>query len=282
VKTRRQFVATLGSAAAGIAFFPARARAAADLRIAFVPEVATSSASLTEKQPFIDYFAKATGRRVDLKIPTNYAATVEALGNGSIDLAYFGGLTYLKASALYGARPVAQRVEDRNFHSLFITNAPVAAINSLKDLRGKQFAFGDINSTSGHLIPVKVLLEAGIDPEKDLTARFTGNHTATALAVNSGAVVAGAIDETVYHKMIDDKTIDPVKTRVFYTSAPFLDYVWAVRKDLEEPLVAQIRTGFLSLTDPKVLAIVRGTKFVAANDKEYDPLRAVAKKLGLI
>lgn len=278
--TRRHFAASIGAAAASIAFFPARACAAADLRIAFVPEVATTSASLSEKQPFIDYFAKATGRRVDLKIPTNYAATVEALGNGSVDLAYFGGLTYLKASALYGARPIAQRIEDRNFHSLFITNSP--AINALKDLKGKQFAFGDVNSTSGHLIPVKELLEAGVDPDKDLTARFTGNHTTTALAVNSGQVPAGVLDETVYRKMIDEKTIDPAKTRVFYTSKPFLDYVWAVRKDLEEPLVAQIRSAFLNLGDPKVLAIVRGTKYVAANDREYDALRAVAKKLGLL
>ena len=277
---RRHFAASIGAAAASIAFFPARARAAADLRIAFIPEVATTSASLSEKQPFIDYFAKATGRRVDLKIPTNYAATVEALGNGSVDLAYFGGLTYLKASALYGAKPLVQRVEDRNFHSLFITNSP--AINSLKDLKGKQFAFGDVNSTSGHLIPVKELLEAGVDPEKDMTTRYTGNHTTTALAVNSGQVPAGALDETVYHKMIDDKSIDPAKTRVFYTSKPFLDYVWAVRKDLEEPLVAQIRTGFLTLSDPKVLAIVRGTKYVLANDREYDPLRVVAKKAGLL
>jgi phosphonate transport system substrate-binding protein len=278
--TRRQFAATLGIAAAGVAFFPSRARAAGELRIAFVPEVATSAASIGEKQPFVDYFAKATGRAVDLKIPTNYAATVEALGNGSIDLAYFGGLTFLKASALYGAKPLVQRVEDRNFHSLFITNT--ATMNALRDLKGKTFAFGDVNSTSGHLIPLKELLEAGIDPDKDLTARFTGNHTTTALAVNSGQVVAGALDETVYRKMIDDKTIDPQKTRVFYTSKPFIDYVWAVRKDLDEPLVAQIRTGFLTLSDPKVLSIVRGTKYVVANDREYDPLRVVAKKAGLL
>lgn len=278
--TRRHFAATLGAAAASVAFFPARARAAADLRISFVLDVATTAASIAEKQPFIDYFAKVTGRNVKLVIPTNYAATVEAIGNESTDLAYFGGLTYLKAAALYGVKPLVQRVEDRNFHSLFITNS--AAIASLRDLKGKTFAFGDVSSTSGHLIPVKELLEAGIDPEKDIVARFTGSHTATGVAVNAGQVAAGALDESVYRKMIDDKTIDPQKTRVFYTSKPFVDYVWAVRKDLEEPLVEQIRAGFLNLSDPKVLEIVRGTKYVVANDREYDPLRVVAKKVGLL
>jgi phosphonate transport system substrate-binding protein len=279
-QTRRQFATTLGAVAAGVAFFPSRARAAGDLRIAFVPEVATSPASISEKQPFVDYFAKATGANVKLIIPTNYAATVEAFGNGSLDLAYFGGLTYLKASALYGAKPVAQRVEDRNFHSLFITNSP--AINSLKDLKGKQFAFGDVNSTSGHLIPVKELLEAGIDPDKDILSHFMGNHTTTALAVASGRVAAGALDESVYKKMVEDKQIDPAKVRVFYTSKPFIDYVWAVRKDLDPALVGKIRSGFLEMSDPKVLSIVRGTKYVVANDQEYDALRVVAKKIGLL
>lgn len=279
-QTRRRFAAVLAAAAAGAAFFPARARAAGELRIAFIPEVATTTSSITEKQPFVDYFARVTGRTVKLIVPTNYAATVEALGNESIDLAHFGGLTYLKAAARYGARPLVQRLEDRRFHALFITSA--ASVNALKDCKGKTFAFGDVNSTSGHLIPAKELIEAGIDPEKDLLARYSGNHTNTAIAVNAGQVVAGALDESVYSKLVSDKTIDPQKARVFATSKPFVDYVWAVRRDLDDALVTQLRHGFLQLTDPKVLAIVRGTRYVTANDREYDSLRAVAKQVGLL
>ncbi|GAC1539482.1 MAG: putative selenate ABC transporter substrate-binding protein [Candidatus Velthaea sp.] len=277
--TRRTFVAAL-AAGAGVAFFPARARAAGDLRVAFIPEVATTSASISEKQPFVDYLSKITGRNVKLVIPTNYAATVEAIGNESLDLAHFGGLTYLKAQQRYGVKPLVQRLEDRRFHALYITGSP--AIGTLKDVRGKTFAFGDVNSTSGHLIPAKELIEAGIDPEKDITARFSGNHTNTAIAVSAGQVAAGAIDESVYAKLIADKTIDAQKARVFVTSKPFVDYVWAVRRDLEPETITNLRHAFLQMTDPKVLAILRGTRYVTANDKEYDPLRAVAKRVGLL
>ncbi|GAC1411786.1 MAG: putative selenate ABC transporter substrate-binding protein [Candidatus Velthaea sp.] len=278
--TRRRFLSAASASVAGIVVFPARAVAAGDLRVAFIPEVATTSASISEKQPFVDYLAKATGRTVKLVIPTNYAATVEAIGNESLDLAHFGGLTYLKAQQRYNVKPLVQRLEDRRFHSLFVTNSP--AVMTLKDLRGKTFAFGDVNSTSGHLIPARELIESGIDPERDITARYSGNHTNTAIAVNAGQVVAGALDESVYAKLLADRTIDAQRTRVFVTSKPFVDYVWAVRRDLDGDLITQLRHAFLQLSDPKVLAILRGTKYVTANDTEYESLRSIAKRVGLL
>ncbi|GAC1500282.1 MAG: putative selenate ABC transporter substrate-binding protein [Vulcanimicrobiaceae bacterium] len=271
-----------GLTAAAAATLPSRARAADELRVAFIPDVATTAASYAEKQPLVDMLQTATGRSVRLIIPTNYAATVEAIGNEGVDLAYFGALTYVKANARYGARPLVQRMEDRAFHSLFIASATNDGLKSLKDLKGKTFAFGDVNSTSGHLIAIKELGEAGLNPDTDLRTRYTGNHTATAVAVASGQVDAGALDETVYRKLVADKTLDPAKARVFYTSKPFIDYVWAVRKDLDSGLVTSIRHGFLQARDPKLLALLRATRYVTANDREYDTIRDLAKKLNLL
>jgi phosphonate transport system substrate-binding protein len=277
--SRRVF--TLGTAAAAVASVAPRAvRAADELHVAFVPEIATTSASISAKQPFVDWLSKSTGRDVKLIIPTNYAATIEAVGNGSVDLAYFGGLAYLKAEAHYGVVPLVQRIEDRSFHALFITNSP--DVKTLADLKGKTFAFGDVISTAGHLIPAKDLLEAGVDPTKDLTARFTGNHTNTALAVNAGQVLAGGLDETVYHQMVANKQIDPEKARVFKTSEPFVDYVWTTSKTLDPATAAKIKAAFLALTDPAVLTVLRGTKYVVATNAEYDPLRKVAQQLQML
>lgn len=277
--SRRAF--TLGTTATiATAFTPRPARSADELHVAFVPEVATTSASISAKQPFVDGLSKATGRDVKLIIPTNYAATVEAVGNGSVDLAHFGGLAYLKAEAHYGVTPQVQRQEDRAFHALFITSSP--DVKTLSDLRGKTFAFGDVISTSGHLIPAKELLEAGVDPTKDLTVRFTGNHTNTALAVNAGQVVAGGLDETVYHAMVAAGTIDPTKARVFRTSAPFVDYVWTTSKGLDPAVAAKIKSAFLSLNEPAVLGLLRATKYVVATNTEYDPLRKVAQQLQML
>ena len=286
IDRRRFLIAASIASTAGVAGFanalrPAAA-AAEPLRVAFVPEVATTADSLAAKQPWIDYFQAKLNRPVKLTIPTNYAATVEAIGNGSVDIAHFGGLTYVKAQARYGVLPLVQRVEDRHFHSLFITNDP--ALKTLKDVAGKTFAFGDVNSTSGHLIPAEELLAIGIDPDTGLASpRFTGNHTTTAIAVNSGQVVAGALDESVYRKLVADKTIDGTsKARVFFTSRPFVDYVWAARKDLAPATIALVRETFLGIKDKSVLDVTRASAYVVADDREYDGIRATAKRLNLL
>ncbi len=277
--TRRSFLTGAAAVAAALAL-PRFARAADDLHVAFVPEVATTPQSIAAKQPFIDFLQHATNRTVRLIVPTNYAATVEAVGNGSVDLAHFGGLAYLKASERYHADALVQRSEDRAFHSLFITSSN--DVKTLGDLRGKTFAFGDVLSTSGHLIPAKELVEAKLDPDSDLQTRFSGNHTNTAIAVNAGQVVAGALDETVYHKLVDDKTIDPQKARVFRTSEPFVDYTWATSQSLDAGTRAKVRDAFLGLTDPAVLGLLRASKYVPSSSAEYEKLRVIARSLHLL
>lgn len=277
--SRRSF-SLAATASIATAIIPRGARAADELHVAFVPEIATTPASISAKAPFVDWLSKAVGRDVKLIIPTNYAATVEAVGNDSVDLAHFGGLAYLKAEAHYGVVPEVQRAEDKAFHALFITNSP--EVKSLGDLRGKTFAFGDVLSTAGHLIPAKELVEAGVDPTKDLTVRFSGNHTNTALAVNAGQVVAGGLDETVYHALVAAGKIDPAKVRVFKTSAPFVDYVWTTSKSLDPAVARKIKAGFLGLTDPAVLAVLRATKYAMATNAEYDPLRKIANQLQML
>jgi phosphonate transport system substrate-binding protein len=280
----RRTALTAVTAVLTLSILPRAARAAAAARVGMIPDAGATQVSIDQKKPLRDYLAAKLGRDVELVIPTNYNATVEALGNGSLDFAYLGGLTYAKAHALYGVIPLVQRTSDREFHSLFITQT-ASAIQGLKDLRGKKFVFGDINSTSGHLMPYYAMAQAGLDPDKDLSFRYSGNHPATVKAIEAGAGDAGAVDESVYRTMVDGGQVDKAKVRVFYTTPPFLDYVWVARKDTAAADRAAFSDAFLSLRAPAnapILEILRGTGFVRANDAEYDTLRGIATKLKLL
>ena len=254
------------------------------VNIGMIPDAGATQVSLEEKAPLKDYLSRAIGRPVNLIIPTNYNATVEALGNGSLDFAYLGGLTYIKARARYGVVPLVQRTSDLQFHSYFITS-PNSGIRSLADLKGKTFAFGDINSTSGHLMPFLEMRQAGVNPDSDLKYRYTGSHPATAKAVESGAADAGALDETVYNSMITEGKLDPAKVRVFYTSKPFVDSGWAARKDIDPATQEKFAQAFTNLKEgqhDEILKILRGKSFVRANNQEYTILRLVAQELKLL
>ena len=252
--------------------------------VGMIPDAGATQVSIQEKAPLREYLAREMGSEVSLVIPTNYNATVEALGNGSLDFAYLGGLTYLKARKQYGVIPLVQRTSDLEFHSLFITQAN-SNIHGLADLKGKTFAFGDINSTSGHLMPYLELKQAGLNVDQDLKYRYTGSHPATAKAVESGAVDAGALDETVYNSMIAEGKLDKTKVRVFYTSKPFVDYVWVARKDVSHDQREKFILAFTRLKegrDDAILQILRGKSFVRATDDEYGVLRLVAEELKML
>lgn len=259
----------------------ADAQAAEPLRVGMVPDAGATQISVEEKAPLQAYLEKQLGRPVKLIIPTSYNATVEGIGNGSLDVAYFGGLTYVKAHLRYGATPLVQRDVDQQFHGLFITR-PGVGISRLQDLKGKTFCFGDINSTSGHLFPYLVMKQAGVSPDQLKSFRYTGSHAATAQAVAAGVCDAGSLDETVYKAM---QAKLPGSTQVFATTPAFADYVWAARKGLDAKTQQAFSNAFLRLQkgrDDAVLKILRGEHFVRANDAEYAEVEQVAKELGLL
>jgi phosphonate transport system substrate-binding protein len=179
-----------------------------------------------------------------------------------------------------------QRERDQNFHSVFITQ-PGSGINSLADLKGHSFAFGDVNSTSGHLMPAYYMRQAGVDPGALAKTLYTGGHDATALAVANAKVDAGAMDELVYGTMMKTGKITPKQVKIFYTTPAFFDYVWVARKDLDPKLSSAFADAFLKLdssnAEGKVLLdLLNANKYVRADDANYDKLRQAARAEGLL
>ena len=255
------------------------------LRISMIPTTDPGK-MLREGRPLVDYLEKRTGTKVVMTIPTNYAAVVEAMANDQVDIAHFGGFTFVQISARAGAKPLVQREQDQKFHSLFITQ-PTSAINSLKDLNGHTFAFGDVNSTSGHLMPEYFMREAKVNPKVIETALYTGGHDATALAVANKKVDAGAMDENVFQTMMKTGKITDKQVKVFWTTPPFFDYVWAARKGLDSKIAESFANALLELDPQKpehkaILDFLSATKYVHAKDSDYAKLRQAAKDAGLL
>jgi phosphonate transport system substrate-binding protein len=255
------------------------------LRLSMIPTTDPGKI-VRESQPFVTYIEKQTGTKVELTIPTNYAAVVEAIANDRVDIAYLGGFTFVQASARAGVLPLVQRDQDQAFHSLFITQ-PKSSIHSLKDLKAHTFAFGDVNSTSGHLMPAYFMQQQGVDPVVIEKATYTGGHDATALAVANAKVDAGAMDELVYGRMVRDGKLNESQIRIFYTTPPFFDYVWAARKGLDPAIAQKFADAMLALDagtpeQQTLLTLLNAKKYVKAENSSYDPLRQAAKDAGLL
>lgn len=282
---RRSILAAAGIALAASALPTARAQQV--FRVSAIPDEAPTELQRKFK-PLGEYLEKKIGMKVEFVPVTDYAASVEALVNGKLDMVWFGGFTFVQAKirSRDGVVPIVQREEDERFKSVFITPAN-SGINRLEDLKGKSISFGSPSSTSGHLMPRSFMLQAGVDPDKDMRVSFSGAHDATALAVAGGKVQAGALNISVWEKMVAEKRIDPASVRVFHTTPGYYDYNWTVRKDLDPALRAKLVDAFLALdrSDPQgkvILDLQRATKFIPTKAENYAAIEAAARNAGLL
>lgn len=256
-------------------------------RITAIPD--ESPTELARKAgPLVKYLESKLGMKVEYTPVTDYAAAVETLVNRKVDMAWFGGFTFVQSSVRSGGKtiPIVQRAEDEKFRSVFITTDP--AIQTLADLKGKDVSFGSQSSTSGHLMPRSFLLEAGVNPDKDFRrVAFSGAHDATIAAVASGKVQAGALNISVWEKFVADKKVDTSKVRAFYTTPPYYDYNWTVHADMQAATREKLTAALLAL-DPatpegaEILKLQRASKFVPSKAENYKGIEAAAKNAGLL
>lgn len=257
------------------------------LRVSAIPD--ESPTELQRKfKPLGDYLEQQLGMKVEFTPVSDYAAAVEGLVNHKLDLVWFGGFTFVQAKVRSDNQvtPLVQREEDERFKSVFITTRD--DIKQLSDLKGKTLSFGSESSTSGHLMPRSFLLAANINPDIDLKRiAFSGAHDATVAAVAGGKVDAGALNISVWEKLVGLGKVDTKQVHVFYTTPGFYDYNWSVRNDMPAALREKLSKAFLALDknvprDQEILALQRTTRFIPTKAANYLAIEVAAKSAGLL
>ena len=257
------------------------------LHVSAIPDEAPTELQRKFK-PLGEYLEKKLGMKVEFTPVTDYAAAVEALIHNKIDMVWFGGFTFVQAKVRSNNQviPLVQREEDEKFKSVFITSDK--NISKLEDLRGKTFSFGSESSTSGHLMPRSFLLAAKINPDTDLKRiAFSGAHDATVAAVAGGKVDAGALNISVWEKLVKENKVDVSQVRVFFTTPGYYDYNWTVRADMKAELRNKITSSFLALDKndaqgKEILDLQRASRFVPTKAENYAAIEAAARNAGLL
>jgi phosphonate transport system substrate-binding protein len=225
---------------------------------------------------------------------TDYTASVTAFRVGDLDLVWYGGLTGTQARLqVSGARAVAQRDIDARFRSVFVANKN-SGIRNLAGVRGRTFTFGSESSTSGRLMPQFFLLRNGIRVPRDFRGQpgFSGTHDKTLALVAAGSYDAGALNEQVWKKRVEENHPDTKNVRVIYTTPPYHDYHWllhpdAVRRFGGEPFVRRVQNAFLKLNSNNaqhadILDLFGAKRFIRTDPKNYANIERIGREAGLI
>ncbi|GGB56265.1 phosphonate ABC transporter substrate-binding protein [Roseibium aquae] len=141
---------------------------------------------------------KLLGVPTKLFAPADYNGVIEGLLGGNLDMAWLGASAYAKVYMTNpdAVEPVLVKINvdgSYGYHSIGFARVD-REINSLEDMKGKVFGFGDPNSTSGYLIPSIEIPKLGYSMtpgEYFGDVVFTGGHEQTIIAVANGDIDAG-------------------------------------------------------------------------------------------
>lgn len=233
-------------------------------------------------QPLVDYLGERTGRRWELVISTSYQRTVDDLCAGRVDLAYIGPFAYLRAHELCGATPVVRLMTggEATYRSFIMVRAESPA-RSLRELAGGRFGYGAALSTSSHLVPRAMLLEAGLQPGVDVACRYFGHHERAARAVLLGEVDACGIRDIVGERFVKRGL------RVLARSRPIPNFPLVMGPQGGDELRRAVLHALVTAPsyDPAVAARIAAwdeelaAGFAPVEDEAYDPVRILARKV---
>src|SRR5690606_26538377 len=180
------------------------------LRVALLPD--ENAATLIQNaQPLKEYLQDTLDKDIEIIVTTDYSSMIEAMRFGRIEVAYFGPLSYVLAkSRAPEIEPFAAGLENGapTYRSIMIAQVD-GPVQSLADVQGKSFGFGDQSSTSSHLAPRAHILKAtALEGEVDYKPVHLGTHDAVARAVQAGQVPAGALSEPIYLTLVERGMVD--------------------------------------------------------------------------
>lgn len=239
-----------------------------------------------------DYLEKTLEVDVRFVPVKDYAATVSAFRNNQVQLAWFGGLSGVQARRLVeGSEAIAQGEEDTQFKTYFIAHKSSGVEPSEefpKGMAGKTFTFGSKGSTSGRLMPEFYIREkTGQVPEKFFSrVGFSDNHSRTIALVESGAYQLGAVSYDVWETEMAAGDIDVSAVKVIWETPTYADYQWTIRGDVDKTFgkgfKAKVQQALLNMDNPDLLAAFPRTKFIKAENSDYQQILDVAQEIGLI
>ena len=231
-------------------------------------------------RPLAEYLGKKLGREVKLFTVDTWEGLAKSLASGETDIALMGPWGYVLAHHTADAQVIATILYDGKpeYFAITVTN-PRSGINSIQDLKGKTFAFGDKGSTSGYLIPFFNFQKLGIDPDTYFSKVIYTKHQAIEIQVTRGELDAGADYNRNRNAMIEQGLIKAEDSKIIWQSDPLPNDAFAVSADLfkDKMLVKQLQDA-LSTIGPALqqtpnLLPAHYTGFVVKDDGYYKPIR---------
>lgn len=125
-------------------------------------------------------------------------------------------------------------------------------INDIKDLKGKKIAFQDVTSSAGYVWPAATLMDAGIDPVKDVQGVTVKGHDQAVIALLNGDVDAAVVFQDARNIVKKDYPTVFNDTKIIKFTQKIPNDTISVRSDMDKNWVKKIQDAFVEIgKDPE-------------------------------
>jgi phosphonate transport system substrate-binding protein len=210
---------------------------------------------------------------IHLTIFEDYESGIQALADGTVDFVRFGPSSYILAEQKnpnVDLLAMELRKGLKRFNGLIITKKG-SGINTVKDLQGRSFAFGDSNSTIGRYLAQSLLAKEGINSKSLSSFDYLNRHDLVARAIITGSHDAGALKASTYKKLCDP---DKIKVVVAFEN---VTKPWVARSGLSQEIKNAITASLLELEDTKIIGELGCSGFTKATTEDYALVRDAMK-----
>lgn len=222
----------------------------ANMTVMLVPaDGGTSDGTIADFKPLFDAVSRQVNIDFKISVGTSYVSVVEAMAADKIDIAFFGPVSFLLARERGAAELLAVGVQNgkSEYFSVLVTSSQ-SDIANIADLAGRSVALGDVNSTSSFTVPIKMLLDADLDPVRDVGGIYLlGNHASAIQAVAAARVDAAFTSADSYERFINNTASNASDFHIVSRSNAIPYPPLAVRPNVDAAIKIKLKTAIHSL-----------------------------------
>ncbi len=239
------------------------------------------SATVRQYRPFLTFLERRMedllGEEVTIRlaISKDYDASINDLATGRVDFARFGPASYVHAMERNSEIKIIA-MESKNGKKRFQGVIAVhrdSDIQSVKDLVGLSFAFGDELSTIGRYLSQAYLLDEGVHGSDLHGFEYLGRHDLVGEAVGAGKFSAGALKESTFKELVAKGV--PIRALVSFDN---VTKPWLARSGLDPKVFDAMQQIMLSSQNEEMVKRVSKNGFLAGGDEDYDFIRRAMKR----
>ncbi len=264
-----------------------KSSASGTLLVGLVPEESMFK-QIERYDPLARYLSERTGLDVKLTILPRYENILAGFPSQKMDAAFFGSMTYVLARRQLDIEAIVRPVRadgSSTYHGMIFVRKD-SGIRSIRDMRGKRFAFVSRDTIAGYVLPLVYFNKAGIQYKSYLReAYFTGTHEDAIRDVLDRKADVGAAKNTEFERLAQADPRIREELRVLALSPEMPENSLAVRKDLDPAVRSVLKQALLTMDlDPSGNAVLRqfgAEKFIECREEDYDPVVKYLRTAGI-